>query len=676
MMRYRWVAPCVSLAIVGLLMLPSSGGAGAHSHPFGVQSTLFLRSGLVVPGNAASGQPHPTGIAWDSVNGMTYVADAAGLIEYFGSGSSGSVRQIYLGVAPGGIAVDGARHRLYVTEPSLDRLAVFNASTGQAVTTVPVGSQPEGVAVDAALGVVLVVNSGSGNLTEVRSTTDRSAGSLPAGPGPFGIAVDTRNGQLFVTDPVGCPGAATSKCNVSVINASSGSLIAHIKVGQDPTAVVYDSANNRIYVAVTNSNRVAVINASANAVATSISFMSIASGLNPRSLAIDPALGVLFASDQYEVEGINTTTNTFGLRVTHAGWGFPGYLAFDTTRNTLLVTDAGPGWSPEAMVHTYSPAHNRYGADVQLAASANGVAFDPANGVMYVSDGLRNAIYTVGAVNGTIFGTVPRETPGPIGFDPLTGHLFVGHGSTIDVLNGKTYGRVAQIADPHGVFALAFDSRSGNLWVANQDENVTVYRVATNTTVATVFFNGSLIGYSGQSPYGPNVITGFAFDPQTHSAFIEASWWDDSCDCGAEQVGAINASTFSIVRNWTGPWFGGALTVDPLHFRLYQLNYDPAYGGAWVNAFNARTLAALGSATIYPWNSGYPGGLGWAPTTSDVYVSGTNGTNDLFKVNTSSYTVAATVHPGSNPAGVVFDPLSNRLWVAVVATGAIAIVYP
>lgn len=676
MKLWTWIAPAASVLIVVLVLSPTSAGAGPRSHSFGVQSTLFLRSGLLVPGNAQTGQPRPIALAWDPTNGRTYVADASGMVEYFASVQSGVVHQIYVGVRPGGIAVDGPNQRLYVTETALNKLAVFNASTGRLVATVPVGSQPIGVAVDAALGDVLVVNSGSSNLTEVNSTTDRTVGSLPAGPGPLEIAVDTRNGHLFVTDPVGCPTGSTSKCNVTVVNPATGLIVAQVKVGLYPSAVVYDSANNRIYVTATNSHRIAVINASANAVATSIDFSKFGYGVDPNALAVDPGIGALFAADQYEVEEINTTTNAFGLRISHSGWGTPNALAFDFTRNLLLVSDPG-GFGSPPYVHTFNPAHNTYGPSVLTASSAGGVAYDSGHGVMYASDGILNRIDKVGAVNRTLFGTVPGETPGAVATDTASNRLFVGHYSSIDVLNDTTYARVAQISDTHGLFALAYDAATGDLWVANQDENVTVYNVATNTTVATIFFNGSLIGYSPQSPTGPNVVTGLAFDPRSNFVYVEVGWWDESSDTGAEQISAFNATTRSIALNWTGYWFGGGMIVDPIHQRLYQIEYDPAYGGSWVNAFNDRNLSLRGTATIYNWNSGsIAWGLGFASSTNDVYVSGQSLTGDLFQIDTANYSVAATLHTGYYPAAIALDPATNRLWVSIVAAGAISILYP
>jgi hypothetical protein len=330
------------------------------------------------------------------------------------------------------------------------------------------------------------------------------------------------------------------------------------------------------------------------------------------------------------------------------------------------------------MVHTFSPANNHYGATVQLSSSADGVAFDSARGIMYAADGILNRIDKIGAVNRTLFGSVPGETPGWLATDTKSNYLFVGHYSSIDVLNDTTYARVEQIPDSHGFFGAAYDAKTGELWVANQDENITVYNVAANTSVATIFFNGSLVGYSPQSPYGPNVISGFRFDPQTNYMYVSAGWWDYSSDTGANQLSAINATTRTIVYNWTGAYFGGGMAVDPFHYRFYQINYDPAYGGSWVLAYDARNLSLLGAATIYNFtNNGFATGIGWAPSTRDLYVSGIYFASDLFKVDTSNMSVVATQQVGYYPNGAnVYDPLTDRMWVPISAAGSIAIVYP
>src|SRR5579863_7727669 len=75
--------------------------------------------------------------------------------------------------------------------------------------------------------------------------------AIPVGSAPWAVAFDSANNELYVTNNGGN--------NVSVINATSGSVIKTIAVGKAPEEIAYDSANKELYVANNQSNSVSVI---------------------------------------------------------------------------------------------------------------------------------------------------------------------------------------------------------------------------------------------------------------------------------------------------------------------------------------------------------------------------------------------------------------------------------
>jgi len=200
----------------------------------------------------------PTGLAYDAVNGLVYVADftsnnltllRATNGSYFGSislagpvlGGGGSdeialdsasgdlfvsvqgsvfgggipgnvtvvngatnrvIGGIYVWPEPGptALAFDAQNNELYVTDDYANLLWAFNASTWSFIAAIPVGISPQGLAIDNQTGLVYVTNSGSNNVSVIDSVTNRMLGSIPVGITPMGIAFDPANDNVYVVN--------------------------------------------------------------------------------------------------------------------------------------------------------------------------------------------------------------------------------------------------------------------------------------------------------------------------------------------------------------------------------------------------------------------------------------------------------------------------------------------
>jgi DNA-binding beta-propeller fold protein YncE len=97
-----------------------------------------------------------------------YVADTRGdALLVFAVGAGGRslrlTRRVYLPGGPYGIAVDARRHRLWVTAPRGDHLALLPAhGRPHVLTWFPTLRQPDAVAVDARTGTAVVTSPSSG----------------------------------------------------------------------------------------------------------------------------------------------------------------------------------------------------------------------------------------------------------------------------------------------------------------------------------------------------------------------------------------------------------------------------------------------------------------------------------------------------------------------------------
>ena len=183
-------------------------------------------------------------------------------------------------------ALDTRTGRLYVPNLVDDTLAVVDAASGRMWRTFPLAHQPDEVAVDDRTGRVFVastadwtlttLNAGTGRLLATRSFT---AGDLPGQlvvdpAGGLGVAAgyggevtlfDVRrgwplravvpdHGRLIEGLAVDAParrilGLVENQPHAILLNARTAARLRVIPVGQDPTALMLDTATGRAFVA-------------------------------------------------------------------------------------------------------------------------------------------------------------------------------------------------------------------------------------------------------------------------------------------------------------------------------------------------------------------------------------------------------------------------------------------
>ncbi|MEO5511202.1 MAG: bifunctional YncE family protein/alkaline phosphatase family protein [Longimicrobiales bacterium] len=255
-----------------------------------------------------------------------------------------TTQRAWLGVlgrdAVGGPAVasraNSAGHRVVVI-PLLaqNQLAVIDADNGAAISTVPLGVVP-----------VSAVISGDGSTawaTEMAGTKPK-AGDRTAKQCCEGFAEQIRVDERGIA----LPGT------VSRIDVVRGIVTNRITVGRHPTALAWDTARGRLYVADGNDDRVTVINTRRPGVHTVIDikpFKQRAIGLAPTAVALSPdghrlfvALGGVNAVAVYDVH-VPERATLVGLLPT--GW-YPSTLDVSSdgrflAAGTLLGVGSGTG---------------------------------------------------------------------------------------------------------------------------------------------------------------------------------------------------------------------------------------------------------------------------------------------------------------------------------------------
>ncbi|MGA8542535.1 MAG: hypothetical protein WB947_03200 [Thermoplasmata archaeon] len=288
-------------------------------------------------------------------------------------------------------------------------------------------------------------------------------------------------------------------------------------------------------------------------------------------------------------------------------------------------------------------------ATVPVGGGAAGVAYDSANGDVYVTD-LSSDLVTVlnGATNSAI-GTIPVGTdPSGVAYDSGNGDLYVTNfgSNNVSVINGATNLVVKTIPSGAGSepIAAAYDSGNGYLYVANEGKsNVSVVNGATNTAIAAI-------------PVGTDPVADL-YDPSNGAVYVSNG--------GTNTVSVITgtSSTTTTVTVQNGPDI---------------LAYDGADGDIYVPNFNSNSISVITPSTNMVANLNL--GAGTEPD-SIAYDSG-NG--DLYLVLFETATVLVwsgmtnsllgSITIGTHPIEDAYDDTNGDVYVTNSGPGTVSVI--
>src|SRR6266571_1819043 len=439
------------------------------------------------------------GLAYDPDNNHVYVTSGlVGLgnnVAVIDGGTNTVLSNVTVGYGPNGLAYDPRDHYIYVANSRSDSVSILDDSTNSVVHTSLLQAYPAGVAYDPQNKVLYVANEGSSDATSWKdswsthifavNTTTGSVSLVDTGlVGPSQLAYDPHNNELYATTLQGSA--------VSVVNASSGSVIKNIPIHYGEYCIAYDSQDHRIYVA--NNNQ-----------------------FTPTLSVIDDASNTIIATVP---EGRN-----------------PLNLAYDPTNNDIYVTHYSPELeSLEDFVTVVSASTNTVVANITVGPRATRILFDPANNDIYVGHtGVNGGMGEVSIISGstnTLIATVPvKVTPNLTGlglvYDPVDNEVFVTNqfpgwpeGGTpsniVSVIDGNTNTLAGNLTLGFNPADGVYDSDTGYMYISNYRSGTVSIVVpghsplllasasgvpVTGTTPLTVQFTGSASGGTAAYSY-------------------------------------------------------------------------------------------------------------------------------------------------------------------------------
>jgi hypothetical protein len=164
--------------------------------------------------------------------------------------------KILLGNVTGRIdhmAVDLARHRLFIAELGNDTVGIVDLEAKKVVHRIDGLKEPQGVAYVQSYDSLYVANGGDGSVGIFRGSDYSPTGRIELGADADNIRVNVASGQLFV---------GYGKGAVGVIDLRSNSKIKAFALKAHPESFQLDTTKQRLFVNLPNTRSLAVVDAS------------------------------------------------------------------------------------------------------------------------------------------------------------------------------------------------------------------------------------------------------------------------------------------------------------------------------------------------------------------------------------------------------------------------------
>jgi len=571
------------------------------------------------------------------------------------------VPTVTVGNNPVGIAVDAARHTIYVANGDDDTLSVIDSSKCKAsnssrcsqIATVTVGPNPLYAVLDpttdtvytSILGgnTVAVVNGATCNATNTSGCGQTPASVTVAGT-PLGLALDTATHTLYVGDANDGPVSIidTATCNAT---NTSGCGQTPVQTASGGDAIAIDYVNHGVYVMDFNDNVVRVFNgATCNAGNTSGCAQppaTVVANFNPRQAAVDEATHTVYVPvgtgedtlgsvEMIDGSTCNGTINSgCGNTPNRANVGSnPGYVLIDPATETVYVENQGSS-SLSVINAATCNATNSTGCARIFPALALGVggafiSLDPHTHTLYESSQDTNAVWVLDASKCNAM-----HTSGCTKFEPTT-----------------TVGA--------GTIGVAENPNTRTLYEANQEDN-------TVSVIDTTACNRhSLAGCNQTWPTVPLGNTPRFLGINTITNSIYVSNRDDGTLSVINGATCNRSNTSSCSQAQPTTAVGNTpqqIAVDESTNTIYVVNQEDGTVSA-INGSHCQGTDVSGCNQAWPTIAvgASPQGLDFNPNNHTLYVTNTND-NTVSVINTMSQNVVATFPVGAAPraVGIVLD---------------------
>lgn len=304
----------------------------------------------------------------------------------------------------------------------------------------------------------------------------------------------------------------------------------------------------------------------------------------------------------------------------------PEGIAFDSANGNLYVTS-----SSNSVVVINGAMNTVVGTSIAVGNGAFHIAFDSANWDVYVTNLTDGTVSVIDGATNVVVATIPVGSfARDIAVNPANGNVYVSVSfpvNSVVIINGTT-NKVVGTPIPAGINPdhIAYDSANGNLYVTSTGDNiVTVINDTTNAVVGTPI------------PVG-NAPAGIAFDSINGKLYVTNN--------GNNTVAAIDGSANTVVA------------TIPVGSRPGDIAFDSANGNLYVINTGDNTVSVISGSTNKVVGTPIPVGNGaeqiaFDSTNGNLYV--TRHDDNVVSVISPSAPFPSPPPPLTNPQAVKFD---------------------
>jgi len=579
-------------------------------------SVVSAASGTLVATLPVTGGPDS--IAYDNLTENLYVTSyrSGNVTEIAPNQTVVRVIHAGAGTAPVGVVYDPVSNLLAVAEDGPDQVGMIGADNGSVVANLTVEGQPLAIGCNPESGDIYVgtylATDLFNHLAVISGVPPRVVSNLAVGFDPDSVTYASDSDRIYVAD--GYP------YNVSVINASSNTVIGSITAAAGPIGIAYDNASARVYLAESAGN-VAVINQTQETISQ---FISLDPG--PQGVAWDPATNNMYTSTRFSGVLDEVASEGNQLLDSRSLWYGLGGVAANSGTGDLYVTC----WSCATLYNV--SAEGALLGSISVGEWPTTAAYDSRNGLVFVSNFDSNTVSLVDSRSDAVASTVCLSSgicingngagggPDAVAFDTFSGDVYVAvHGDVngdpgnVTLLNGTTGAPIGDFNVPPwgapGPTSLLVDLANNELYVADDwSDLLWAFNLTTEAVISEIPV--------GSSPQG------IALDPLNGLVYVT--------NAASDNISVINSSNNEVAGSI-------AVGLDPT-----GIAFDPTNG--WIYAANSGsgTLSIIGEQTysVTFFESGLPNATNWSVTLGNLTNWSTSSATAFAEPNgTYGYTV-------------------------------------
>jgi len=284
--------------------------------------------------------------------------------------SAGQLRQVAIIDIPGRPGFDTvawADGKLVIAHTGADKVDVFDPAKRRVVAQIADMKAPRGIASDAQAGKVYIANSGANSIAVLDTKTWTVANTIALANSPNALLL-APDGRLYVSN--------WRNASLTVVDTAKGGEVAKIALGGIPQQMVWDPAQQGVFVTIEDQGTVALVSAG-----DEVTQRYKLAASQPTGLALDGKQRRLYVAVRFAILVLNADTGAEMARIPAAGG--TDTLWFDESNRTLYAADSS------GSVNMIATDNNRFVSEHELKTDVKGhtLAYDPEKKMVYIPGG-------------------------------------------------------------------------------------------------------------------------------------------------------------------------------------------------------------------------------------------------------------------------------------------------